>query len=131
MLTNLYNLNNGDTLKYECTKYLTSLMETTVLEFGQLGMFCDMKLALPSTPLDHYRHEAIMQRYRMGLPNWKPSMPSKFSSYSRLRLFWPTQDQRLNSNWECDVAQGADVGYWISESKYDRLGHRTIVCFWT
>lgn len=122
----------GDSLEYECTKYLTSLAETIVRDLGQMGRSCDLELALPSTPFDRYRHEAVMQHHRMGLPGWKPGMPSKFSSYSRLRLFWPAQDQRLDPNSESDLGREADVGYWISESKYDRLGGDcTIICFRT
>lgn len=118
-------------LEYECTKHLASLMETTVSELGRLGRSCELELALPSTPFDRYRHEAIMQHYRMGLPGWKPGMSSKFSIYSRLRLFWPAQDQWLDPNSESDVGRGAEVGYWISMSMYDHLEYRTIDCFRT
>ncbi|KAI7783094.1 hypothetical protein LA080_012547 [Diaporthe eres] len=121
----------GDALEYKCAKYLMSLMQTLVCDLGQLGRPYELELALPSTPFGRYRDEAIMQHSRMGLPGWKAGMSSKFSRHSRLRLFWPAQDQRLDPKWESEVARGADAGYWISESMYDRLGHRTITCFRT
>lgn len=118
----------GDALKYECAKYLMSLMETLVRDLGQLGRSCDLELALPSTPFGRYRDEAIRQHCRMGLIEWKPGMSSKFSRHSRLRVFWPARDQRLDPRSESEVGRGADAGYWISESNGDRLDC-TITCF--
>ncbi|KAG6357471.1 hypothetical protein INS49_013348 [Diaporthe citri] len=84
---------HGDLLEYKCTEHLASLWEAVASELGQTGRSCDLGLALPSTPFEHYQHDAIMQGRKMGLPDWSPEMPAKFSYHPRLRLFQPARSR--------------------------------------
>ena len=121
----------GNALEYECTKYFASLVEAMARELGQMGRSCEIELGLPSTPFAQYRHEAIMQSCRIGIPEWKPGMPSKYSYHPRPRLFWPAQNERPNAESGTDEGGGLDVGYWISETQYDERRPFTSFCFQT
>lgn len=120
----------GGLLRYNCTKHLATLWEALAFEFGQMGRSCDLELALPSTPFEQYHHEAIMQGRSMGLPNWGPEMPSKFSYYPRLRLFQPARNPGPGSELGTDEGGGSDPGYWMSMSLWDgqRPGNHPVTC---
>lgn len=109
----------GNALEYECTKHIASLLKAMALEFEQMGRYCDIELGLPYKPFNQYRHEAIMQSCRFGIPEWKPRMPSKYSYYPRSRLFWPAQNKRPDAKSETDKGGEPGVGYWISQTQYE------------
>jgi hypothetical protein len=128
----LDNCTGGSNLYYECTKPLVSLVEATARELGQLGRVFDLELGLPSTLFDRYRHEAVIQHCKVGLPGWKPGMPSKYSYHSRHRLFWPAPNRGPGTESGSSIrGEGPSVGYWISESQYDHLRDRPTACFGT
>lgn len=115
-------------LQHKCTEHIASLWEAMAFELGQMGRSCDLELALPSTPFEQYHHEATMQGRRMGVPNWGPEMPSKFSYYPRLRLFQPARGRGPESELGTDEG-GSDVGYWISMSLWDGQRPGVTCCF--
>lgn len=120
----------GGILQYNCTLHLASLWEAMAFELGQMGRSCDIELALPSTPFEQYQHEAKMQGRSMGLPNWTPEMPGKFSYHPRLRLFQPARGPGAELELGTGEGGGSDPGYWMSLSLSDGLkpGSHTVNC---
>lgn len=119
----------GNALEYHCTKYIASLMEAMAREFGQMGRSCDIELGLPYTPFAQYRHEAITQSCRIGIPEWKQGMPNKFSYHARPRVFRPAHNERPNAESGIDEGGGSNVGYWISETLFDERSRFKAFCF--
>lgn len=123
---------SGAKLTYECSKYLICLVETVVRGFHQAGRSFELELGLPWTLFERYRDEASKQspQPKVGTQYWKPGMKSNYSKFSRFRVFFNVQGERLDPDSESGARTGADVGYWMSMSAYDFDNHM-IRCFGT
>lgn len=110
---------SGHHLDAVCLKCLGSQIQAMAYELGQMGRRCDLELGLTSTVFERYRHEALLQNFRMGHPNWKPGMSSKCSYHPRCRFFWPAPNKQPGTESGTDETRESDVGYWISQSQYD------------
>lgn len=119
----------GAKLTYDCSKYLICLVENITRGFHQAGRSCELELGLPWTLFERYRDDASKQspQPKVGTPYWKPGLKSNYSKFSRFRVFYHIQDERLDPDSENGA--GTDVGYWMSMSAYDFDNH--IRCFGT